>query len=133
MPHDKSLWAGLVLVVMACGGGTEPPDPPMADIKAEGGDGSVTVSTNVPVHLSWNSENATSCQVALEGGAAPRAPPTSEHLTGATTYRLSCTGPGGEAEDSVQIVVTPPGTEIVFQADDSSSADIYVIMPTAPD
>ena len=63
---------------------------------------------------------------ALEGGAAPRAPPTSEHLTGATTYRLSCTGPGGEAEDSVQIVVTPPGTEIVFQAGDSSSADIYV-------
>ena len=40
MPHTRSLWAGLVLAVMACGDGTEPPDPAAADrIKAEGADG----------------------------------------------------------------------------------------------
>ncbi len=49
-----------------------------------------------------------------------------EDLPATTTYRLSCSGPGGEAEDGVQIVVTPPGTEIVFQSSDSTISDIYV-------
>ncbi|MEP7226877.1 MAG: hypothetical protein ABI785_05920 [Gemmatimonadales bacterium] len=52
---------------------------------------------------------------------------TVEDLTATTTYRLSCTGPDGEAEDTVHIVVTsPPGTQIVFQSSDNSISDIYV-------
>jgi Tol biopolymer transport system component len=52
---------------------------------------------------------------------------TVEDLTGSTTYRLSCTGPGGEAEDTVHIAVaSPPGTQIVLQAGDGTNADIYV-------
>jgi Tol biopolymer transport system component len=111
----------------SCDGGTKPPDLTTADIKANGADGPVTVNTNVAVHLSWSSEHATSCQVSPGGWSDTAGSADVEDLTGATTYRLSCTGPGGEAEDSVHIVVTPPGTEIVFQSSDSTDSDIYVV------
>jgi WD40-like Beta Propeller Repeat len=114
------------MVLIACSG-TEPPDPATsADIKADGADGPVTVNTNVAVDLTWNSENATSCLVTPGGWSGTVGSADVEDLTGTTTYRLTCTGPGGEAEDTVQIVVTPPGTEIVFQSSDSTDSDIYV-------
>jgi Tol biopolymer transport system component len=127
MPHAKSLWSGLVLVIVACGDGTEPPDSATADIKADDADGPVTVSAHVPVHLSWSSVNATSCQVSPGGWNGTTGSAAVEDLTGTTTYRLSCTGPGAEAEDSVQIIVTPPGTEIVFESRDSTTSNIYVV------
>jgi Tol biopolymer transport system component len=126
MPHAKSLWAGLVLV-LACGDGTEPPNPATVDIKADGADGPVTVTANVAVHLSWSSENATACLVTPGGWSGTTGSAEVEDLTATTTYRLSCRGPGGEAEDSVHIVVTPPGTEIVFQSSDSTTSYIYVV------
>jgi TolB protein len=50
-----------------------------------------------------------------------------QDLTATTTYRLACTGPGGEAGDTVHIFVTsPPGTEIVFQSTENGRSDIYV-------
>jgi hypothetical protein len=113
MPHAKRFSASLLLLLTACRGSPEPPDPATADIKADGADGPVTVNTNVAVHLSWSSENAASCQVTPGGWSGAAGAAHVEDLTGATTYRLSCTGPGGEAEDTVHIVVTPPGTEIV--------------------
>ena len=121
------LSASLLLGLIACSG-TEPPDPATADIKADGADGPVTVTANVPVHLSWSSANATSCLVTPGGWNGTTGSATAEDLTATTTYRLFCTGPGGEVEDSVHIVVpSPPGTQIVFQANDSASADIYVV------
>lgn len=52
---------------------------------------------------------------------------TVEDLAATTTYRLSCTGPSGDAEDSVHVaVISPPGTQIVFQANEGASADIYI-------
>jgi TolB protein len=126
MPRAKGLSASLLLVLIACSG-TEPPDPTTADIKADGADGPVTVNTNIAVHLSWNSENATSCQVSPGGWTGTAGSTDVEDLTGSMTYRLSCTGPGGEAEDTVHIVVTPPGTQIVFQSSDSTDSDIYVV------
>jgi Tol biopolymer transport system component len=52
---------------------------------------------------------------------------TVDDLTATTTYRLACTGAGGEAEDTVHVVVTsPPGTDIVFQATQNGRSDIYV-------
>jgi Tol biopolymer transport system component len=127
MPHAKALSGSLLLVLIACGG-TEPPDNATADIKADGADGPVTVTANVAVNLSWSSENATSCLVTPGGLSGTTGSATVEDLTATTTYRLSCTGPGGEAEDSVHIVVTsPPGTQIVFQSSDGSISDIYVV------
>jgi TolB protein len=120
------IWGAVLSGLPSCDGGTEPPNPATADIKAEGADGPVTVNTNVAVHLSWSSENATSCQITPGGWSGTAGSADVEHLTGETTYRLSCTGPGGEAEDTVHIVVTPPGTEIVFQSSDSTDSDIYV-------
>jgi TolB protein len=112
---------------LSCGGGTEPPDPPTADIKADGADAPLTVDPRVPVHLSWTSENAAACLVTPGGWNGTTGSVTVEDLTTTTTYRLSCTGPAGEAGDSVHIVVTsPPGTQIVFQSSASTSADIYV-------
>jgi TolB protein len=124
------MWAGsaatLPLVFLACSG-TESPDSPTADIKANGADGPVTVAVNEAVHLSWSSEVATSCRVSPGGWDGTTGSATVEDLTATTTYRLSCTGPGGEAEDSVHIVVAPPGTQIVFQSSDSTDSDIYVV------
>jgi TolB protein len=128
MPHATALRTGLVLLVIACGGGTEPPDSPTADIKADGGDAPLTVDPNVPVHLSWNSANAASCVVTPGGWNGTAGTVTVEDLTATTTYRLACTGPGGEAGDTVHVVVTsPPGTEIVFQAFENGRSDIYVV------
>jgi TolB protein len=112
---------------MACGGGTEPPDSPTADIKADGGDAPLTVDPRIPVHLSWTSANAASCLVTPGGWNGTTGSLTVHDLTATTTYRLSCTGPGGEAGDTVHIVVTsPPGTEIVFQSTQEGSSHIYV-------
>ena len=127
MPCGKGLLSGLVLVVMACGGGTEPPDSPTADIKADGGDAPLTVDPMVPVDLSWTSANAASCLVTPGGWNGTTGSVTVVDLTATTTYRVACTGPGGEAGDTVHIVVTsPPGTEIVFQSTQNGSSDIYV-------
>lgn len=124
----RNTWVGFVLVVTACGGGTEPLDSPSADIKADGGDAPLTVDPNVPVHLSWNSANAASCLVTPGGWTGTTSSVTVEDLTVTTTYHLSCTGPGGEAGDTVHIVVTsPPGTEIVFQLSGTGGSDIYVV------
>ena len=119
------VWGAVLSGLTGCDGGTEPPNRATADIKADGTDGPVTVNTNVAVHLSWSSENATSCQVSPGGWSGTAGSATVEHLT-STTHRLSCTGPGGDAEDTVHIVVTPPGTEIVFQSTQNGSSDIYV-------
>jgi Tol biopolymer transport system component len=127
MQHAQGLWSGLLLVVIACSGGTEPADSPTADIKVDGGDAPLTVDPNVPVHLSWNSVNAASCVVTPGGWNGTSGSVTVEDLTATTTYRLACTGPGGEAGDTVHVVVTsPPGTEIVFQATQDGRSDIYV-------
>ena len=128
MPHANTLSASLLLILMACGGGTEPPDPPTADIKADGADAPLTVLPNVPVHLSWSSQQATSCLVSPGGWSGTTGSAVVEDLPATTTYRLSCTGPGGEAEDTVHIVLnSPPGTQIVFQSSDSTDSDIYVV------
>jgi Tol biopolymer transport system component len=126
MRHTKAVSASLFFLIFGCSG-AEPPIA-TADLKADGVDGPLTIPANVAVQLSWSSENASSCQVTPGGLSGTTGSATGEELTATTTYRLSCTGPSGEAEDSVHIVVpSPPGTQIVFQAGNNSSADIYVV------
>jgi TolB protein len=127
MAHAKALSGSLLLLLLACG--TEPRDNTTADIKADGADGPVTVTAHASVTLSWSSENATSCLVTPGGLSGTTGSVTVEDLTATTTYHLSCSGPGGDAEDTVHIVVpSPPGTEIVFQSDGGgASDDIYVV------
>lgn len=124
MPHARTT-GSLLLVLMACSG-TEPAEVATADIKADGADGPVAVATHAAVHLSWTSANAVSCLVTPGDYSGTAGSATVEDLAITTTYHLSCTGPSGDAEDSVHIGV-PPGTQIVFQGGDSVSADIYVV------
>jgi Tol biopolymer transport system component len=125
-PHARALSGSLLLVLVACGG-TEPSGRIAADIKAGGADETLTVVAGTTFTLDWASENATSCLITPGGWTGTTGSATVEDLTATTTYQLSCTGPGGEDEDTIQVVVTPRGTEIVFQAGDSANTDIYTV------
>ena len=126
MPRAKALSGSLLLVLIACGG-TEPSARVVADIKANGADRTLTVIVGATVAVDWGSENATSCLVTPAGWTGTTGSETVEAVTATTTYRLSCAGPEGEAEDTVHVEVTPVGTEIVFQAGDGANADIYIV------
>jgi Tol biopolymer transport system component len=124
----RALSASFLLVLIACSSGTEPPARVVvADIDVNASDEAQTITVGATVVVNWTSENATSCLVTPGGWTGTTGSEIVEHLTATTTYRLSCSGSEGEAEDTVQVVVTPIGTEIVFQTKDSTRADIYVV------
>ncbi len=87
-------------------GSSAPPAPPQVDLVAI----STTVMMGDPVTLSWTSSDATVCAASL-GWAGDKATNDSE-IVGAlsvmTTYALTCSGPGGDATDSVTVAVVKP-------------------------
>ncbi|MFL5492128.1 MAG: TolB family protein [Gemmatimonadales bacterium] len=125
--HARALSASLLLLLIACDGTEPSARVVVADIKANGADEALTVVAGSTFTLDWSSENATSCLITPGGWTGTTGSATVEDLTATTTYQLSCTGPDGDDEDTVQVVVTPRGTEIVFQAGDSAGAGIYVV------
>lgn len=84
------------------------PGAPTVDIKANGSDGPVTVPEGSTVQLTWQSQNATMC-------AAEDAWTSSTAVSGQqgvsvvrrTVFGIICTGPGGQARDVVEVLVTP--------------------------
>ena len=77
------------------------------DVKANSSNGPITVVYNTAATLSWTSTNATSC-AASNGWSGSKATSGSEstgNLTASKTYTLTCTGPGGNATDSVSVNV----------------------------
>jgi hypothetical protein len=79
---------------------------PTVDLKANGYDGSITVSYNSSATLSWTSNNANYCVAsgAWSGRKGTSGSESTGNLTsGPKTYTLTCTGPGGSASDSVTI------------------------------
>jgi hypothetical protein len=66
------------------------------------------VSSGSTVDLTWSSKNATSC--AASGGWSGAKPTsgttTTAALTANTTFKLTCTGPGGNASQSVNVTIT---------------------------
>jgi len=87
--------------------------PPTVDIKANNSDGPISIAYNTAATLSWTSTNATGC-TASNGWSGLKATSGSEstgNLTSSKTYTLTCTGPGGSADNSVTVNVgaPPPG------------------------
>lgn len=75
------------------------------DIKANGSDGPITISSNSSVSLTWTSSNANSC-VASGNWSGSKSLSGSEsigNLLSSKTYTITCSGSGGSASDSVTI------------------------------
>ena len=81
---------------------------PRVDLKVNGKDDFVSVDEGASVILSWNSVNANRCEASGDWSGAK---PTSgsekiSNLTlGTKTFKLTCYGEGGSAEDSVSVFV----------------------------
>ena len=79
-----------------------------ADIKADGGDGPVSIDYGTASNLSWTTINATSCSVAPGGWTGTSNPGQSTgSLTSSQTYTLSCTGLGDPCSNAVTVNVNP--------------------------
>jgi len=72
--------------------------------------------------LTWSTTNATACTAAggWTGAKAVAGSETGAAITATTTYRISCTGPGGTAETSAQVAVSarpkaPTGGTVTLQ------------------
>ncbi len=76
-----------------------------ADIKANGQDGPITIQSGTSATISWISSNATSCSVSPTGWSGTSGSQSTGGLTSSQTYTLNCTGPGGNATDSVTVNV----------------------------
>jgi len=94
-------------------GTTPPPVAPTADIKANGSDGPIAVSSGNSATISWSSGNATACSVTPGGWTGTSGSQSSGSLSANTTYTVNCTGAGGTASDQVAVnVSTTPPTEV---------------------
>lgn len=78
---------------------------PVADIKANGSDGVISVSYNSSLTVSWTSIYADWCAVEGVGWTGISGSQTTGNLTYDRTYNLGCSGPGGWTYDSVTILV----------------------------
>ena len=86
--------------------GTNP--PPTVDIKANGADGPISISSGTAATLSWASTDATSCTASNDwsGTKATSGSESTGNLTASKTYTLTCIGTGGSASDSVTVNVS---------------------------
>jgi len=83
---------------------------PTVDLKANGSDGPITIPYNTSAMLTWTSTNAPSGCTASGNWLGHRDPQGSQstgNLTSNAYYTLTCTGPGGSANDSVAVNVSP--------------------------
>lgn len=80
---------------------------PTVDIKANGSDGTVTLGYNASAFVTWTSSNASVCNVFPFGGTGTSGSYT-ETPGNSRTYSVTCTGPGGTANDSVTVNVNQP-------------------------
>ncbi len=83
------------------------PNVPQASITCNGLNDTCTIPYDSSATIAWSSQDATSCTVAPSNWTGTSGSQTTGNLTANTTYSLSCTGPGGTANDSVQVIVGP--------------------------
>ncbi len=98
---------------------------PTVDLKINGSDGPVPLSFGDTRTITWTSTNATSCIASSEDGfAGSKAIPSgSQSIPASVTsrHRLTCSGPGGNASDSVQVDVSCVPVTGVYGACDCST------------
>ncbi len=85
---------------------------PTVDLKINNSDGPLTVDPGTTLQLNWTSTNATSCTASgsWSGSKNVSGSQTIASYPSPATFTISCTGPGGTAQDSVVVNVrtTPP-------------------------
>src|SRR3989344_5618456 len=85
------------------------PVSPTVDLKANGSDGPITIPSGTSATLSWISQNATSCALFINNintgwtGTSQSDVQTGNITIATSTYRVDCTGSGGNASDTVVI------------------------------
>jgi len=82
--------------------------PPSVVLKVNNQRGTVDVTPNTYVTISWTSTNVTSC--ASAGGSKPISGSQSLPVKTSGTVAITCSGPGGTVTDSVAIRVSTVGT-----------------------
>jgi len=101
--------SGSAYGVTSTGAGCFVPPAVTADIKANGSDGSITISSGASTIITWISTNADSCTVTANGSATgwpntPSGSQSSGSLTSSVTYNLYCSNSGGGFNtDSIQV------------------------------
>ena len=116
------------------GAGAPPPaQSPTIDLKVNTVDGPITVAYNATATLAWTSSNATSCAAsgAWSGSPGVSGSQSTGILTTTVTYTLQCTGPGGSANDSVTVQVSPPPAPTVDVKANGSDGPITIAYNTA--
>ncbi|MCL5008790.1 MAG: hypothetical protein M1400_00415, partial [Patescibacteria group bacterium] len=88
-------------------------NPPIADIKANGSDGPITISYNQTANITWTSTNAASCTVSPGGWTGANGSQTTPAITSSVTYTLTCINGGQTGSDFVVINIPPPPTNPV--------------------
>ncbi|MBP9686390.1 MAG: hypothetical protein KBD66_01155 [Candidatus Doudnabacteria bacterium] len=84
------------------------PGAPTVDLKANGSDGPVTVPEGGTVQLTWQSQNATACAAEDEWTSSTAVSgQQGVSVVRRTVFGIVCTGPGGQARDVVEVLVTP--------------------------
>ncbi len=80
---------------------------PFVDIKANGSDGTITIPLNNSATLSWNSNNADSCNASGNwfGLRNTSGSESTGPINSSKVFTLTCTGSGGSASDSVEVNV----------------------------
>ena len=80
--------------------------PPTADIKANSSDSPITIPYNSSAVVSWSSVNISSCFISPTGWTGISGSQSTGNLTTSQTYTLNCSGPGGQATDTITVNVT---------------------------
>jgi hypothetical protein len=88
---------------------------PTVSFEVNGQEDSTTIDYDSTVTLSWSSENATSCDVQPGGYTDLSNTLIFYGITENTTYSISCTGPGGDVLDDVEVTVLPPTFDYLQQ------------------
>ncbi len=110
------------VTVVATDDSVPPPSSPAVDLKANNQDGTLTVTVNTPVTLTWSSQNVATCD-ASGAWTGSRSLGSSETITpttaGSRAYTLTCTGANNATvSDSVTVVATddsvPPGGSLTI-------------------
>ena len=84
-----------------------------------------TVAMGTPATLQWSAKYAETCTAS--GGWSGNEPisgtVTTDPLTATTNYTLTCTGPGGSASQSAEVVVTSPAPTVTLTASPATVAN----------
>ena len=99
--------------------------------------GDVNIVTGSEIHLKWSSTNATSCSGSGSGFSTSGLNGTDTSITepaagNSITYKVTCTGAGGSAEDSLTVTAVGVVTATLEQrigSDGSWSGDDVTINP----